>query len=76
MVPTYDHSPGDQGADRDISYKVVNADGSPYKGPNFWVNEHLDDPGAGGTVKIGDGNYSLASPPGKRTSGTMALVLV
>ncbi len=62
LVPTYDHSPGDNGADRDISYKIVNADGSPYKGPNLWVNEHLDGPGAGGTVKIGNGDYSSASP--------------
>jgi hypothetical protein len=60
LIPISDGT-GTGTADRDILYRIFKADGGPYQGPDLWVNEHLDKPALGST-KIGNGDYSDASP--------------
>jgi hypothetical protein len=66
LVSTEDFKPAHGIADRDITYQVKHLDGSAYSGTEpgtspLYVNEHLDQ-WVEGTKKIGEGDYSSASP--------------
>jgi hypothetical protein len=56
-------------ADRDIDYKIKNTDGTRYTGTPLWVNELImplhGSPAPKGTVPVGGGYYSSASPKGR-----------
>ena len=72
LVPVEDYSPGEGVADRSVKYVIQNADGTPYASggktgnPDLYVNEIMSGGKPGGTVPVGNGQYTSASPSGEK----------